>query len=178
MRVFFSQLWLINIYKIKESSSMNRIVLFLFVVAHGKKSLYPSYHWIVSHRWCENPPQYVRQPCCNDDFNQSDWWEEDQWSTTLNRSVAELEPDRKQCVGGQRSHSNTHPRERRSVPQSHQAICRNGYGGGITSVMFPSCCYCRLLHSLVEGEKWCHVASFWLLLFSLFYWWPKMLSSI
>lgn len=114
------------------------------------------------------------QPRCNDDFNHSDWWE-DQWSTTLNRSVTKLEPDHKQCVGGQRFHLNTHLRKRWSVPQSHQAICRNGYGGGITSVMFLSCCYYRLFRSLVEGEKWCHLARFF---FPLVYrWWKLFLPS-
>lgn len=122
------------------------------------KTLYPSHHWIISHCWFKNLPQSACQPCSNDDFNHSGSWE-DQWSTTLNGSVTKLEPVHKQCVGGQHFHLNTRLRKRSGVLQSHQAICRNGYGGGITSVMFVSCCYCRLFQRLLEGEKWCHVAT-------------------
>lgn len=142
------------------------VFLGFFLSCTGEKTLYPSHHWIVSHGWFENPPQSACQPCSNDDFNHSDGWE-DQWSTTLNGSVTKLEPIHKQCVGGQHFHLNTRLRKRSGVPQSHQAICRNGYGGGITSVMFVSCCYCRLFHSLLEGEKWCHVATG--VFFSLFF---------
>lgn len=159
---------------------MNRIVFLFFFFpfsAHARKSLYPGYYWIISQGWFEKAPQSVCQPGCNDDFNHSDWWE-DQWSTTLTGTVTKLEPDHKQCVRGQRFHLNTHPRKRWSVAQSHQAICRNGYGGGITSVMFLSCCYCRLFHSLVEGVKWSHrVTAFLFFFFTLLLMTKKLFST-